>query len=98
MPHAPHAQHAVHATCGPHAHMYCPLRYPKAVHHGLVVAREAGLDTPSDLTPSHLPLLAHMRRVAAQWMSGVGGGDLRHQLASHELKPSWCLELAFDRC
>lgn len=35
--------------------------YPKAQHHGLVIARQPGLIGPSDLTPEHLPLLQTMQ-------------------------------------
>jgi len=62
---------------GAHVDELCiciPDVYPKSVHHGLVVARERGLDTPSELTPSHLPLLSHMRRVAMRWIWQVAQG------------------------
>jgi hypothetical protein len=38
------------------------------------VARDAGLDTPAQLGRAHLPLLAHMRRLALGFIEGGGGG------------------------
>ena len=35
--------------------------YPKARHHGLVIARQQGLGGPADLRPEHLPLLQSMQ-------------------------------------
>ncbi|KAK9793191.1 hypothetical protein WJX73_010586 [Symbiochloris irregularis] len=42
--------------------------YPKARCHALVVARDASLQSPDNLTREHIPLLQHMQEEAMQWV------------------------------
>jgi aprataxin len=43
-------------------------KYPKSSVHGLLLARQPGLDSVSMLRGEHLPLLQHMREVAVGWI------------------------------
>ena len=42
-------------------------KYPKGMHHGLVIPRQHGLLDVSCLQRGHLPLLQHMRQQAQQF-------------------------------
>ncbi|EFJ51495.1 hypothetical protein VOLCADRAFT_120448 [Volvox carteri f. nagariensis] len=66
--------------------------FPKAKHHALVIARDPVLRTIADLRKEHLPLLAHMQRVAINWVQEVRGKDpavVAFKLGFHAV-PSMC--------
>jgi aprataxin len=43
-------------------------KYPKSSVHGLLIARQQGLDAVTGLGKEHVPLLQHMKEVAVGWI------------------------------
>jgi aprataxin len=68
-------------------------KFPKARHHALLLAREAGLHRASQLGRQHLALLAHMRQLALRWIQQQqqqqqDDAHNHQQQAQHEVVPA----------
>ena len=47
-------------------------KFPKSIHHALIISRDPTLDNVGDLQKEHVPLLKHMSEVADGWIQQEG--------------------------